>query len=593
MANPHDEALAQNRQGIALAQQGRLAESAACFREAVRLRPDYVDALSNLGNVLTFLGQLGDARACYEQALQQRPQEAILLNTLSNLLREQGELEAAADRARAALALQPNYAAAHNNLGSALMMLRRPAEAVACFQHAVDLQSDLVEASSNLGEVLRQLGRHDEAVAWCRYAVSLRPNFAQAHQHLGAALIGQGALDEAVAALREALRLKPDLLEAHSNLADAFRRLGRLDEAADCCRAALAARPSFADGHNTLGLVLAAQGRPGEALPHFDRALQLRPDVPEYHLHRGLALLVQGNFPEGLREYEWRRQCLGLGLRPLAGPAWDGAPFAGRTLLLHAEQGIGDTVQFIRLAPLVKQRGGTVLFLGPAAFLPLLDGCRGIDGRISTVPPGIDLHASLLSLPHLLGITLETIPAEVPYLFPAEQRVEHWRTRLADLHGRKVGLVWQGNPQHAEDRLRSIALEQFEPLARIPGVQLVSMQVGAGSEQVRECRFDIVDLGSQLDPTPGAVHDAAAVLRNLDLLISCDTGLAHLAGALGVPVWLAVPFAPDWRWLREREDSPWYPTMRLFRAPAPAMWGPVVARMAKALHSLKPIHAAG
>jgi tetratricopeptide (TPR) repeat protein len=580
-----DAALLHNRQGIALARQGRFEESAASFREALRLQPGYADALSNLGNVLTFLGRLDEARTCYEQAAQVRPQDAALLNNLSNLLRIQGDREGAVERARAALALQPDYAEAHNNLGSALMMLRRPAEAADCFRQALALAPNLVEAYSNLGDTLRQLGRFDDAVACCRHAVALAPGFARAQHHLGTALASRGELDEALAALCTALRIDPNLPEARADLADVLRRLGRLDEAMTCCLEVLALKPDLGHGHNMLGLVLTAQARPAEAMPHFDRALELQPDVPEFHLHRGLALLVQGNFPEGLREYEWRRRCTNLGLRQLPEPAWDGSSFVGRTLLLHAEQGLGDTVQCLRLAPRVKERGGTVLFRGPPPFLPLLERCPGIDGVVTGDPvrPGIDLHASLLSLPYLLGLTLDTIPAEVPYLFPARERIADWRGRLAELPGLKVGLVWQGNPRHSEDRLRSIPLAEFEPLAHVPGVALLSLQVGPGSEQMAGCRFPIQDFASQLDPTPGAVLDAAAVLCNLDLLISCDTGLAHLSGALGVSVWLAVPFAPDWRWLLGRDDSPWYPTMRLLRAPAPAVWGPVIRRMADAL----------
>lgn len=587
---PPDAAQMQNRQGVALAQQGRFQESAACFREAIRLRDGYVDAMSNLGNVLTFMGQLDEARSWYEQAIAQRPHDARLLNNLSNLLREQKEYEASASRAREALALEPNYPEALNNLGTALLMLRQPEAAVASFQQAVALKPDLVEANSNLGETLRQLNRYDEAVHWCRQAVYLRPNFAEAHNHLGAALTATGALDAAVEALREALRLKPELHEARTNLAYALWRLGRLDEAAACCNEALARKPDFANGYNILGVIRAKQNRLDEALTYYDRAIELDPDFPEAHFHRGLVLLVKGELVEGLREYEWRRKCVSLGMHGLPGPLWDGAPFPGRTLLLHAEQGLGDTVMFIRYAARAKQRGGSVLFSCPAPLLPLLSGCAGVDGFTvaGAQVDGVHLHASLLSLPYLLGTTPQTIPVEAPYLFPAEERVEHWRQQLAGIRGLKVGLVWQGNAQHPEDRVRSIRLERFEPLAGISGVRLIGLQVGAGSEQVRDVagRFDILDLASRMEQTPGALLDAAAVLRNLDLLISVDTALVHVAGALAVPVWMATPFSPDWRWLLDRDDSPWYPTLRLFRAPAPADWEPVIARMARALQTM-------
>jgi tetratricopeptide (TPR) repeat protein len=589
-----DAAHLHNHQGVALAQQGRFEESAACFREAIRLRDGNVDAMSNLGNVLTFMGQLDEARSWYEQALERRPQDARLLNNLSNLLREQKDYEGSATQARAALALQPDYPEAHNNLGTALLMQRQPEAAAASFQRAVELKPDLVEANSNFGEALRQLNRFEEAVHWCRQAVYLRPSFAEAHNHLGASLTGMGAVEEAVEALHEALRLKPELHEARTNLAYALWRLGRLDEAAACCHDALALKPDYANGYNILGVVRAKQNRLDEALTYYERAIALEPTFPEAHFHRGLVLLVQGKLAEGLSEYEWRRQCTSLGMHGLPGPAWDGAPFPGKTLLLHAEQGLGDTVMFIRYAALVKQRGGNVLFSCPAPLLPLLSGCAGVDGFTvaGAQVDGVHLHASLMSLPYLLGTTPATIPGEVPYLFPAEDRVAHWRQELAGVRGLKVGLVWQGNAQHPEDRVRSIKLERFEPLARIPGVRLIGLQAGTGSEQVRDLagRFDILDLTGRMDTTPGALLDAAAVVRNLDLLVSVDTALVHVAGALAVPVWMATPHSPDWRWQLEREDSAWYPTLRLFRAPAPAEWGPVLAHMAEALRAMVAKH---
>ncbi len=293
-------------------------------------------------------------------------------------------------------------------------------------------------------------------------------------------------------------------------------------------------KPDFANGYNILGVIRAKQNRLDEALTYYDRAIALDADFPEAHFHRGLVLLVKGDLAEGLREYEWRLQCVSLGMHRLPGPLWDGTRFPGRTLLLHAEQGLGDTVMFIRYAALVKQRGGTVLFSCPAPLLPLLSGCAGVDGFTvaGAQVDGVHLHASLLSLPYLLGTTPQTIPAEVPYLYPAEERIEHWRQQLAGIRGFKVGLVWQGNAQHPEDRVRSIRLERFAPLARIPGVRLIGMQVGAASDQVRDVagRFDILDLASRMDQTPGALLDAAAVVRNLDLLISVDTALVHVAG---------------------------------------------------------------
>ena len=286
-------------------------------------------------------------------------------------------------------------------------------------------------------------------------------------------------------------------------------------------------------------------------------------------------------------DYEWRRKVKGVGIKKMPQPEWQGESLDGRTILLHAEQGLGDTLHFIRYAPLVKKLGARVLLAASAPLVPLLRRTPGIDEIVveDTLVAGVDYHISLLSLPLRMGTTRETLPGDIPYIFPVEDRIAFWRDRLKSLTGLRVGLVWQGSFYHPEDRFRSIPLSRFEALSKVPGVTLIGLQVGTGREQIRlaQDKLDILDLGGELDQTSGALMDAAAVLKNLDLLISCDTAIAHLAGAMEVPVWVAVPFAPDWRWFLESETTAWYPSMRLFRAPAPAEWAQPIERLATAL----------
>ena len=362
---------------------------------------------------------------------------------------------------------------------------------------------------------------------------------------------------------------------------------GELDEAMAHFQQALQIEPYYAEAHNNLGIVLLEQGRTDESLTRFQEAIQLKSDYADAHFNRSATLLLMGHLKQGWPEYEWRSKRKEIAACPFHQPVWDGAPLAGRTILLHSEQGMGDMMQFIRYAPLVQQYGGRVVFECYEPLIRLLGRCPGIDQIVSkgSVLPEFDVHAPLLSLPGILGTSLATIPASVPYIHADEELIAHWRRELGPSRAFKVGIAWQGNPKFPTDRWRSFRLAQFEPLARLDGVRLFSLQKGPGAEQIGEVadRFAIMDLGRTLDEATGAFMDTAAIMKNLDLVVTSDTSIAHLAGALGVPVWVALPSAPDWRWLLQREDSPWYPTMRLFRQTARGDWDGVFARMAATL----------
>ena len=617
--------------GMVLASLRRWAEAAEQCRQALRLKPDFAEAYSRLGGILQAQGQLVQAEEQFRQALRLQPELAEVYNNLGNVLKAQGRFAAAAESYRQAVSYKPDLTEAYNNLGHALRALDRLTEAAEQFRQALRLKPGFAAALSGLGLVLANLDQFHEAENILQQAVQAGPDLAEAHNNLGLTLMKMRRYEEAVASLRQAQRLDPGAVEVCNNLGIALAELDRFDEAVASLRQALtlasqsagpeyAAEPetdpaakspgphylqthfiSLPEIYNNLGMVLTTEGRFDDALRHLEEALRLQPDFAEPHFSRALIHLHRGDFEGGWAECEeWRWQCKRFVPRPFPQPRWDGSPLAGRIILLHAEQGLGDTIQFIRYAPLVKERGGRVIVECQQELLGLLATCPGIDRLVpagSALPP-FDVYAALVSLPAILRTTLETIPANVPYLFADPQRVSGKWLVVSGEEGRdhspltthhsplKIGIAWQGNPNHMNDRRRSVPLAGFVPLARIDGVRLFSLQKGFGIEQLGriDSEFAITDLGSRLE----SFMDTAAVMSNLDLVITIDSALAHCAGALGVPVWGLLPFVPDWRWLLNRADSPWYPTMRLFRQQRRGDWEEVFQRIAQEVRDQKP-----
>jgi hypothetical protein len=445
----------------------------------------------------------------------------------------------------------------------------------------------VAEYHHNLGVALAELKRLDQALHAFREAIRLRVDYAEAHRNLAQALEELGRTDEVIASYRQLVRLKPDDSETWNTLGILLGRKGQADEAVACFREVVRIDPQRAGAWNNLGAALAEMGRPDDALERFQDAIRLAPDAPEPRKSHAMIRLLKGEYEEGFVEFEWRWRCQGFTPRPCPQPPWDGSSLAGKTILLSTEQGLGDAIQFVRFAPLVKRMGATVILECERNILPLLQTCPGIDHWLpkGTPPPDFDFYAPLVTLPRILRTTVANVPAEIPYLSADPSLVETWRRELSSYEGYKVGVVWKGNPDCGYDVRRSFPLVELEPLARVEGVQLFSLQKGHGVEQLCKAtgRFRLIDLGSRLDTQGGAFVETAAVLMNLDLLVTCDTAAAHLAGALGRDVWIPLSYAPDWRWLLDREDSPWYPTVRLFRQTKLHDWGPVFARMANIL----------
>jgi len=591
--------------GVAYEAMGQFDEAAASYQQALRLRPVDASAHYNLGNTRRLQGKLDEAVAHYHQALGLKPDYAPAHCNLGLTRAAQGKLEEAVAHYQEALRLNPNFVEAHTNLGAALTKQGRLDEAVACYHRALRIDPNFTAAHHSLGCTLQQQDKLDEAIRCYQQAVRLDPRHAEAYNNLGYILERQGQFEEAVRSYRQAIRINPSYAEAYDNLGNALDRQDKLDEAISCYHEALRLKPNCAVTYNDLGTVRMRQGKFDDALAAYEQALRLQADFPTARLNRALLWLLLGTFEQGWPDFEWRWSQPGFRRPQFAQPLWDGSDLGGRSMLLYGEQGLGDTFQFIRYAPLVQERGGKVSIECQPALLPLLANVAGVNHVLANGSPlpAFDLQAPLLSLPSIFRTSLTTVPARVPYLSADAELVQHWKSRKSEVRSPKsehlhltsdirhrtsdflVGIAWQGSATYRYDGQRSIPLAHFARLAKVHGVQLISLQKGPGTEQLRG-QFPVLDLGNRLDETSGAFMDTAAVMMNIDLVISSDTAVAHLAGALGVPIWVALSLVPDWRWLLERDDSPWYPTMRLFRQTRRAIWEDVFDRMAEELKNL-------
>jgi tetratricopeptide (TPR) repeat protein len=598
--------------GVAYESSGRLDEAAASYQKAIELRPEDADAHYNLGNVLRRQSKFADAVCHYQEALRLQPVYPQAHCNLGLALASQGKLKEAVAQYEQGLRLSPNSAELYNNMGAALTELERLGDAVACFRKALQIAPNFVQAHHSLGCAFQRQNNLEEAILCYRQAVRLSPSYAEAHNNLGYVLERQNKFEEATRSYEQALLIDPNYAEAFNNLGNALDRQDQLDEAVSCYQKALALKPHCAETHNDFATVRMRQGLFSEAAAGYERALHLKPNFPAARLNRSLLRLLLGDLEQGWPDFDWRQPRPGFVIRRFSQPLWDGADLTGLTILIYAEQGFGDTIQFIRFVQQVKDRGGRVIVECQPQMLQLLASVQGIDSLVAEGGqlPHFDVQAPLLSLPGILGTSLATIPNAVPYLQTDQALVKRWQQELemsdirhptsdvkkADIGhcnavtGRvfRVGIAWQGNTSYRYDGQRSIPFKHFAPLGRVEGAQLISLQKGFGTEQLDSFagQCPCLDLGCRLDQGTGAFVETAAVMANLDLVICSDTALAHLAGALGVPVWVAVNKVPDWRWLLEREDSPWYPTMRLFRQTNRGCWDEVFERIAEELSQI-------
>ena len=495
-----------------------------------------------------------------------------------------GRLQEAESVYRQVLAAAPGHADSLHMLGVIASQCGQPQAALACIDQAIAIKPATAMFHVNRASALLALGRFDAALEACRQALRFKHNLAEAHQMMGHVRSDLGRPEEAIASYRQALRLKPDLRDGHNDLALALREANQLDEAAAALSVAVRQAPNDPQPIGNLAGILKDLGRLDEAEAMYRDILRRHPDDAAAHVNLGVSLLTAGHFAEGWREWEWRFLAEPATQRQLAKPRWQGEALDGRTLLVHAEQGIGDMLQFCRFLP-IAARGGRLLVEVHRPLVGLLVQLPGVVGTVGLgdpLPP-FDLQCPMLSLPYVAGMASERdIPPEMPYLRPEPSLVDQWRRRTAALSGLRVGLVWAGNPERMRmDRRRSIALSRLDCLHDVPGVTFVSLQKGAAPAELVGSA-----LGTAMVNWTDELTDfgqTAALVQTLDLVIGVDTAVVHLAGAMGKPVWLLNRFDTCWRWLRDRDDSPWYPTLRQFRQSKPGDWESVVERVRVAL----------
>jgi tetratricopeptide (TPR) repeat protein len=472
--------------------------------------------------------------------------------------------------------------------GRVLLLAGRFEDVLATLDRALQLKPDDVNLLADRVTTLVNLRRYAEALTGCARLLSLVPGSAAAWNLRGTIYDALGRHREGLADYERALALRPAFPEALSNRAHDLRIFGRFDEALENYGRVLAAMPGLAEAWIGRGNLFQEINRDEDALADYRHALELRPDFADAHMNEGLCRLRLGDFASGWSKHEWRWKVSGLypAAREFAQPKWQGTEnLAGKAILLHAEQGFGDSIQFMRYVPLVAATGAAVFLEVPDELVSLASGLSGVSRvmtRAQGLPP-IDFHCPLLSLPAAFGTTLSTVPASIPYLEAPAERVRHWQSRLGRTKKLRIGLAWSGNATHKNDHNRSIALARLAPLLSLPGAELLSLQKGVRPEDAVVMKdLPITDIAGEL----GDFADTAAVVSLVDLVIAVDTSVVHLAGALGRPVWILLPFSPDWRWLQGRDDSPWYPTARLFRQPAIGDWEGVIRNVKKELAKL-------
>ena len=530
--------------GLAALKLGRIEEALEAYRHAWRLRGT-PPLGCKLGLLLFDLGRLDEALGIFQHLVTNFPQEVDPRLQLGRVFLRQGKLDAAVHHLSEVVRRAPDLPHGHSNLGVALQKSKNMDGAIACFREALRLEPS-AEANSNLASALAEARRHSECWEYFKRADELSPNTFTILLNYGNAMRVATRTTESIEMLKRALEIHPDSEDARNFLFLAYAQIKDFAKVIELCNEILARNPEDSDKH----------------------------------LFRSMTRLVLGEFGPGWEEYEWRWKSPDLKPRPFTETVWQGEALPDKTILVHAEQGYGDTLMFVRYLPQVKARVGTVIFEGPEALVRLLGTVPGID---KVVPhghplPHFDCHSPLLSLPRIFKTTLDSIPTNVPYMSVPAPEIEQRSVELGPRKGFRVGVVWQGNPLNSSDRHRSFPLKAFLPVANVPGVEVLSLQKVHGLDQIAPLvdRMHVTNLDARIKD----FADAAAFMKNCDLLISPDTAITHLAGALGVRVWLVLPYESEWRWLLDREDSPWYPSMRIFRQSKTRDWPPVFERIA-------------
>lgn len=541
------------------------------------------------------IGKREKAIELYKKALSHQPNNPHAQAKLGAIYYDQNSTDQAIECYRNALSLQHNEAHIYYNLGLCYMKRSEWKDAAEAFKQAVELEPQHQQAHLHLGLVQEKLSQFDIAISAYEKAAELNPDSFEAHHHLGNALRHVERLEEAVEPYRNASRIQPNNIHVLMDLANALNMLNYNEESLELYKKIVEISPNAISALYNFGFTLKKIDRLEEAMKVYEQVLTKKPDYAPVHFSLSSIYLALGNFEKGWPEYEWRWKTYNEQPKKYNRPLWNGEDLHGKTLLIYAEQGLGDTLQFIRYIKELKKQYPTAQFIFETQK-PLTQLLK-LQPYIDTViarneqAPSCDYHIPLMTLPCVLKTDLHTIPADIPYIIPDSNRVTYWKEQLPKDTNFKIGICWQGNARYSTQALRravaskSIDLELFKPLAEIAGVSLYVLQRIDGMEQIEQCSFKdkLILFGPEFDTAYGSFMDSAAIIPQLDLIISVDTGVCHLAGALGIPTWVPLPKPADWRWLRNRDDSPWYPSIRLFRQEKIGDWQPVMTRITQAV----------
>ena len=545
------------------------------YKQALRIKPDYAEVHNNMGTALSDKGDFEGAIESYKHALKIKPDYLGAYYNMGSVMKDKGDFEGAIESYKHALRIKPDYAGAYNNMGNALSSKGDLAEAIESYKQAIRIKPDFAGAYNNMANAMKNKGDLVEAIESCKQALKIKPDYADAYYNMANAMKDKGDLAEAIDSYKQALKIKPNYASAYYNMGNALNEKGSPEAAIDSYKQAIKIQPNYADAYSNMGIALKDKGDVEAAIDSYKQALKIKPNFADAYYNFSLLYLLLGDLDKGFKYYEWRLKMIKE--RHVA-PArtnliWDGEKsLNGKHFVVYEEQGLGDIIQFCRYLPVLEQKGANVTFKVKSNLHALL---RTLDSKISlntSLPEEnkIDFESPLMSLPYLLKTSWKLIPITSPYLYADQSKVATWGEKLSK-DSFKVGICWQGGTTKI-DVGRSFSLSLFEGISKIPNVQLISLHKGEGEGQITNIDFDVTTLGSGFDAGQDAFLDTAGVMMNCDLIITSDTSVAHLAGALGRPTWVALQYIPASFWMLGRSDSLWYPTMTLFRQKSRGDW---------------------
>ncbi len=562
---------------VSLYNKKQLFDAARMAKSLAEQHPESFEVWNILGATCKELGWLNEASLAFERVTISNPNYADGYSNLGVTLYEIGEMDGAIGACEKALSIRPDYPEAWNNLGNVLNDQGKLEKAAEAFRKAISLKSDYYECYYNLGNTLWKQGKLKESLDNYERAYVLKPNFAEAYCAKGLVLQLLKNSRGAQEAFEKALFIKPNYAEAWRAIGINYYNEGNLVDAIKTYQKALSIKPDYAEAFDALGCALIRQGNIEEAINAHNQALSLNPEYAEAHYNLSFCHLISGQFDAGFQLYEWRlRKEAFVAREPRPYLSWNGkASLKDKNVVVYQEQGLGDIIQFCRYLPLLEAMDARVTFLVANKLHTLIRSLRSGVRLVEHFPEEneIDFEIPLLSLPRLLQTNMETIPSSDAYLYAEQRKIEYWHKHL-DSRKFKIGICWQGSTEII-DLGRSFPLSTFKSISEIAGVELISLHKGEGEKQIEDANFSLTTLGPKFDVGEDAFIDTAAVMMSCDLIITSDTAVAHLAGALGCKVWVALKYIPDWRWMLERPDTPWYPSMRLYRQDKAGDWDSV------------------